>query len=108
MVPLLTLYADLLGIAGGTAVAVLMLDQSFGQYWQETVAALSIGDFVQGLVKATVFGVLVAVAGCLRGMQSGRSSAAVGQAATSAVVTGIVLIIVADAILTVIYHVLGL
>jgi phospholipid/cholesterol/gamma-HCH transport system permease protein len=54
-----------------------------------------------------VFGVLVAIAGCLRGMQCGRSSAAVGLAATSAVVTGIVFIIVSDAILTVIYNVLG-
>ena len=68
---------------------------------------LTAADFVKGLVKATVFGVLVAIAGCLRGIQSGRSSEAVGLAATSAVVTGIVFIIVADAVLTVIYHVLG-
>jgi phospholipid/cholesterol/gamma-HCH transport system permease protein len=107
MVPLLTLYADLLGILGGAAVGVTMLNQPAGQYLNETVAALTIADFVKGLVKATVFGVLVAIAGCLRGIQSGRSSQAVGLAATSAVVTGIVFIIVADAILTVIYHVLG-
>src|SRR5205085_12636347 len=61
MVPLLTLYADLLGIAGGTAVGVTMLDQSLGQYWHETVAALTLTDFAKGLVKATVFGVLVAL-----------------------------------------------
>ena len=60
-------------------------------------------DFAGGLFKGLVFGVLVALAGCLRGLQSGRSSAAVGRAATSAVVTGIVWIVVADAILTLIY-----
>jgi phospholipid/cholesterol/gamma-HCH transport system permease protein len=61
-----------------------------------------------GLISASVFGVLVAIAGCLRGMQSGRSSAAVGLAATSAVVTGIIFIVIADAILTVIYDAVGL
>jgi len=67
-----------------------------------------LADFAVGVTSASVFGVLVAVAGCLRGMQSGRSSAAVGQAATSAVVTGIVFIVTSDALLTVIYDVLGL
>ena len=60
-----------------------------------------------GLVKSSVFGVLVAIAGCLRGSQCGNSSAAVGQAATSAVVTGIVLVIVADALFTVIFNAIG-
>src|SRR5262245_47325074 len=107
MVPLLTIYADLLGILGGTFVGSTMLNLSPTQYINETIAALAVSDFVKGLVKGTVFGILVAIAGCLRGMQCGRSSAAVGLAATSAVVTGIVFIIVADAILTVIYNVLG-
>jgi len=107
MVPLLTLYADLMGILGGTFVGATMLDLSPTQYVNETIAALTVADFVKGLVKGTVFGVLVAIAGCLRGMQCGRSSAAVGLAATSAVVTGIVFIIVSDALLTVIYNVLG-
>ena len=107
MVPLLTLYADLLGILGGTLVGATMLNLSPTQYINETIAALTVADFVKGLVKGTVFGILVAIAGCLRGMQCGRSSAAVGLAATSAVVTGIVFIIVSDAILTVIYNVLG-
>jgi len=107
MVPLLTLYADLMGIAGGTLVGATMLDLTPTQYINETVAALTVTDFVKGLIKGTVFGVLVAIAGCMRGMQCGRSSAAVGLAATSAVVTGIVFIIVSDAILTVIYNVLG-
>ncbi len=107
MVPLLGLYADLLGILGGAFVAVSSFDLGFAQYYDQTLAALSLQQFALGLFKAAVFGVLVALAGCLRGMQCGRSAAAVGEAATSAVVTGIVWIIVVDAMLTVVYDILG-
>ena len=78
------------------------------EYYQHSVHAITLNDFVAGLIKASVFGVLVAVAGCLRGMQSGRTSAAVGRAATSAVVTAIVLIIVSDAVMTVLFDLLNL
>jgi phospholipid/cholesterol/gamma-HCH transport system permease protein len=108
MMPLLCLYADLLGMIGGGAVGLGMLDLGGMEYYLRTTEAIGIGDFVAGLIKASVFGVLVAIAGCLRGMQCGRSSAAVGAAATSAVVTGIVLIIVSDALLTVIFDLVGL
>src|ERR1051326_83266 len=108
MMPLLTLYADVVGIVGGAFVSVTMLGLSLAQYVNETTHILTLTDFVMGLIKGTVFGVLVAFAGCLRGMQCGRSSAAVGVAVTSAVVTGIVLIITSDAILTVVYNALGL
>jgi len=107
MVPLLCLYADLLGILGGAFVAVSSFDLGLIQYYDQTIAALDLKQFALGLFKAAAFGVLVALAGCLRGMQCGRSAAAVGQAATSAVVTGIVWIIVVDATLTVIYDILG-
>jgi phospholipid/cholesterol/gamma-HCH transport system permease protein len=107
MVPLLCLYADLLGIAGGMLIGVGMLDLGVVQYFNETQKALTLTTFALGLIKAVVFGAVVALAGCLRGMQSGRSAAAVGEAATSAVVTGIVWIIVTDALLTVVYEVLG-
>jgi phospholipid/cholesterol/gamma-HCH transport system permease protein len=107
MMPLLCLYADLLGILGGALVAVSTFNLGLTQYYDQTVSALSLQQFGLGLFKAAVFGVLVALAGCLRGMQCGRSAAAVGEAATSAVVTGIVWIIVADATLTVIYDILG-
>ena len=108
MTPMLCLYADFMGILGGMLVAVSMMDISFLAYLQETREALALTDLATGLFKSLVFGLLVAYAGCLRGIQSARSSAAVGQAATSAVVTGIVLIVVSDAILTVIYDVLGI
>ncbi len=107
MMPLLCLYADLMGILGGMVVGVTMLDLGFLQYFNQTQASLSLMDFFLGLVKSMVFGVLVAMAGCLRGMQCGNSSAAVGIAATSAVVTSIVFIVVSDSILTVIYNAIG-
>jgi phospholipid/cholesterol/gamma-HCH transport system permease protein len=108
MMPLLCVYADLLGILGGALVGTGMLNLGGAEYYVRTSAAVGLDDFAAGLIKASVFGVLVAVAGCLRGMQCGRSSAAVGVATTSAVVTGIVLIILSDALMTVIFDRVGL
>jgi phospholipid/cholesterol/gamma-HCH transport system permease protein len=108
MTPLLTLYADVVGILGGAFVAVTMLKLNLTAYLHETLQALTLTGFAKGLLKGGVFGVLVAWAGCLRGMQCGRSSAAVGLATTGAVVLGIVAIIVAEAILTVLYNALGI
>jgi phospholipid/cholesterol/gamma-HCH transport system permease protein len=103
MMPLLTLYADLVGILGGGLIGVTVLQISPVEYFQQTRAALTLNACAQGLIKSGVYGMLVALAGCLRGMQCGRSAAAVGQATTSAVVTSIVCIITASAILTVIF-----
>ncbi|MCP4579466.1 MAG: ABC transporter permease [Deltaproteobacteria bacterium] len=108
MMPLLCLYADLMGILGGFIVGVGMLDLSMEEYYNQTKAAVTLSDLWIGLVQSAVFGILVALAGCLRGMQCGRSASAVGDAATSAVVTGIVAIIVATAIITVITNVMGI
>jgi len=107
MMPLLTVYSDLLGIMAGALVGVTMLDVSATQYVEQLKIGVGPADFAMGLVKASVCGVLIAIAGCLRGMEAQRSAAAVGRAATSAVVTSIVLIIVAEAVLTVIFHGLG-
>ena len=107
MMPLLAIYADLLGMLGGAAVGLGMLDLGAAEYYARTAEAVSLADVAAGLIKASVFGVLVAVAGCLRGIQCGRSSAAVGAATTSAVVTGIVFIIVSDATMTVLFDILG-
>jgi phospholipid/cholesterol/gamma-HCH transport system permease protein len=108
MMPLLCLYADLMGILGGLVVGVGMLNLDVMEYVNETRASVSLSDFWIGLFHSFVFGVLVALAGCLRGIQCGRSSADVGHAATSAVVTGIVSIVVATAIITVACNVLGI
>jgi phospholipid/cholesterol/gamma-HCH transport system permease protein len=107
MMPLLCLYSDLLGILGGSVVGVGMLDIGFMGYLDETRQAVGLNDFGAGLIKATVFGTIVAISGCMRGMQCGRSAAAVGAAATSAVVTSIVLIVVASGVINVLDHVLG-
>jgi phospholipid/cholesterol/gamma-HCH transport system permease protein len=78
------------------------------QYYNQTVAAVSLWDLWIGLFSSAVFGVIVALSGCMRGMQCGRSASAVGDAATSAVVTAIVGIIVATAIITIMTNVLGI
>jgi len=108
MMPLLTVYANVLGIAGGALVGVGMLDVTLVQYVNESNAAVTLTSYATGIGKSVVFGVLVALSGCLRGMQSGKSASAVGDAATSAVVTGIVLIIVADGIFAVVFNILGI
>jgi len=107
MMPLLCLYSNLLGIIGGAVVGVGMLDIGVVAYFDETRNALSLADFGAGLIKAVVYGGLVALSGCLRGMQCGRSASAVGAATTSAVVTSIVLIVIASGIINVIDHILG-
>ena len=73
----------------------------------QTQNAVALNHFMVGIVKSAIFGIIVALAGCMRGMQSGRSATAVGEAATSAVVTGIIYIIVADAIITVLCDIIG-
>jgi phospholipid/cholesterol/gamma-HCH transport system permease protein len=105
MAPILALYADLLGILGGAGVAWAMLDISPPSFFAEMAGAVHISDAVKGLIKATAFGLVVSIAGCLRGIECGRSAQAVGQATTSAVVTSIVLIVLADSFLTVLYFV---
>jgi phospholipid/cholesterol/gamma-HCH transport system permease protein len=106
MMPLLCLYADLIGILGGLVIGSGMLGLNPTVYFNHLFAAVTVADLVGGVFKASVYGVLVAIAGCLRGMQSGSSASAVGDAATSAVVTGIVLIVSACGVLAVAFYVL--
>lgn len=101
--PFLTMYASLLGIAGGMFVAVAMLDVTAIQYMVQTNAAIGLNTLFGGLFKSVVYGALVALAGTQQGMACGNSAMAVGQATTKAVVMGIVLIVVSASILTVIY-----
>jgi phospholipid/cholesterol/gamma-HCH transport system permease protein len=108
MVPLLCLYADLMGIVGGIVVATGMLDLSLTEYLNRTWEAVTMTHLWVGLFHSAVFGVLVAMAGCLRGMQCGRSASAVGEATTSAVVTSIVAIVVATAVITFVCQLLGI
>jgi phospholipid/cholesterol/gamma-HCH transport system permease protein len=108
MLPILVLYANVLGILGGMFVAATMLDIPAAAYWIETQNRVGLSDLTGGLVKSLFFGLAVGLAGCLRGMRCGRSAAGVGVATSSAVVTGILLIVVADALFSVIFNVLGI
>ena len=104
MVPLLTLYSGFVGMAAGLLVSFFIFDISLFEYYNETLRALELKHFWVGLSKGTVYGAMVAFAGCLRGMQCGRSAEAVGEAATSAVVTGILLITIAASVMTIVYY----
>jgi len=108
MMPLLCLFANFMGILGGMVVGVGMLNIGFIQYYNQTAAAVNLWNLGIGLFSGFVFGVIVALAGCMRGMQCGRSASAVGDAATSAVVTAIVGIIVSTAAITVLCNFLGI
>jgi phospholipid/cholesterol/gamma-HCH transport system permease protein len=108
MMPFLTLYGDAMGILGGLFVGVSVLGHSPVAYLLQTANAVDTTHVVGGLIKGTVYGILIATAGCLRGVQSGKSSSAVGDAATSAVVTGIVAIIVACGVFAFLFYLLGI
>jgi len=108
MMPILCVYADLMGILGGLIVGVGMLNLGLIGYLNQTRASLTLTYFWIGLFYSAVFGVLIALSGCLRGMQCGRSASAVGEATTSAVVTSIVAIVVATAIITFAFNVIGI
>lgn len=106
MLPALVAYADLLGVLGGMFVGVALLDVGVREYTVHTQSALALRHVIVGLVKALAFGVVVALSGCYYGIRCGRSAAAVGAAATKAVVMGIVLVVVVDAVFTVVLHLL--
>jgi phospholipid/cholesterol/gamma-HCH transport system permease protein len=108
MMPLLCLFADLVGILGGAFVGVTMLDLSFVAYMRETISTFTFANFIGGLIKGTTYGGLIAIAGCLRGFQCGNSSSAVGDAATQAVVMSIVLVVAACGIFAVAFNILGI
>jgi len=108
MMPLLTLFANLIGILGGMFVGITMLGLTPGNYMRETIASLTLTNLFGGLLKGITYGVLIALAGCLQGFQCGNSSSAVGDAATEAVVTSIVMVVVACGIYAVVFNVLGI
>jgi phospholipid/cholesterol/gamma-HCH transport system permease protein len=106
VVPILTMVMNLAGLVGGAVVFA-----SFGYplvtYVSRVLDATSAGDLVGGLVKSLFLGVIVAAVGCLRGIQTGQGAEAVGQSATSSVVSGIILIAIAEGVFAVIFYVLG-
>ena len=106
MMPLLCLYSDIVGILGGALIGIGMFDLSITQYYDQTIQALNLTQFSIGIIKSVVFAVLIALSGCYYGIHCGRSASSVGDATTSAVVMGIVLIVVADGIFAIITNAL--
>lgn len=107
MTPLLAVYSNALGMIGGMAVALGTLSIQPSAYWAEMQTSIDLSDLNVGIIKALAFGIIIGVSGCLRGLQAERSAAGVGRAATSAVVTAILLLVVADALFAVVFNILG-
>jgi phospholipid/cholesterol/gamma-HCH transport system permease protein len=107
VVPALTLVINLAALLGGLAVFV-QLGFPPVTFVNRVLESVTMGDFLGGLFKAMVFGVLVAAVGCLRGIQTGSGAQAVGASTTSAVVSGIILIAVTDGLFAVLFYVLGI
>ncbi len=107
MMPFLTLFADLMGILGGAAVGTTMMNQALAAYLRQTSHAVTTGDIAGGLAKSAVYGALIALTGTARGLEAERSSERVGEAATRAVVTGVVAIIAACGIFQYVFFLFG-
>ncbi len=107
MMPFLTLFADLMGILGGAAVGTTMMNQALAAYLRQTSHSVSTGDIAGGLAKSAVYGALIALTGTARGLEAERSSERVGEAATKAVVTGVVAIIAACGIFQYVFFLFG-
>ncbi|WDE95867.1 ABC transporter permease [Lentisphaera profundi] len=101
--PILTLIGDLFGVLGGFFVGVVQLKLPFAAYLNQTVKVIHYFDVLESITKAFAFAIIISVVGCYRGMNSSSDAQGVGKAATSAVVSGIFLIIVADTLMTVIF-----
>lgn len=107
MTPLITVFADLIGIIGGSIVLISM-GYPFATYINQVQASVTYIDFMGGLFKSFVFGILVAGVGCLQGLQTTTGATAVGEATTSAVVRGIIIVVVVDGIFSVLFYYLGI
>ena len=108
MMPLLCVFADLISITGGYLVSVSILDITSTEYVNRTISAITLKSFLIGIFKGSFFGIIVALTGCLRGMQCGTNAAAVGEATTKAVVAGITSIVAADGVFAIICNALNL
>ncbi len=106
VMPILTVFGDIAGILGGLCVGVFQLGIPVQTYINRTLVAITPIYFLEGLIKSIVFAVIITAIGCLRGFEATKDAQGVGKAATSAVVSGIFLIIIFDTILTLIFRVI--
>ena len=107
MMPILTVYANVVGILGGMLVG-FMVGIPPVLYWAETLTAVDLTNFSLGVIKSGFFGATIAISGCLLGMRAGNSAAAVGQATTRAVVASITAIVVLDSVFAAIFTLLDI
>jgi phospholipid/cholesterol/gamma-HCH transport system permease protein len=108
VIPVLTLFADLVGIGGGLLVGVLQLDLTITAYINQTVRAVGVWDVFQGVIKSGVFGLAIGLISCHQGLATSGGAEGVGRRTTAAVVTSLLAIIVIDAGFTMLFSVLDL
>lgn len=106
--PLLTVFADVLGVAGGMLMAQSQLDVGFGEFLDRMAKAVSITSYAVGIGKAPVFAVIISVVGCFQGFRTKGGADSVGQHTTRSVVQSIFLVIVADALFSIAFSLLDL
>jgi len=107
MLPCLTIWADLMGVLGGTMFGIIGADYTFGTYLAATRDALFMRDIITGLVKSVVFGLVITGVGCQEGFSTGAGSEEVGRSTTAAVVTSIFLVVLVDLVFTAIFYITG-
>jgi phospholipid/cholesterol/gamma-HCH transport system permease protein len=101
MLPVLTICADIIGIAGGLVIAVTQLDRDARLFLTGTFRAMEVSDVVSGLIKSAFFGMIVAIVGCYEGLTAAGGAEGVGKATTRSVVLSLMLILVSNFFLTV-------
>jgi phospholipid/cholesterol/gamma-HCH transport system permease protein len=104
MMPCLTIWADLMGVLGGSVFGMMGANYTFGTYLAATRDALFIRDIITGLVKSIVFGLVITGVGCQEGFSTGTGSEQVGRSTTAAVVTSIFLVVFVDLVFTAIFY----
>lgn len=105
--PLLTVFADAAGLLGGSIIGVFYMGIPLSAYWDRTFAVLDEITFLLGVLKSSAFSILITLAGCYCGFQAESDAQGVGRGATKAVVISLFLVIIADAILTLLYSSVG-
>jgi len=106
--PLLTFFANLMGLLGGAIMATAVLDVTLFQFARQLSQAVTLWTFWMGLIKAPIFGFIIGVVGCFEGMRVSGSAESVGRMTTRAVVESIFLVIVLDALFSILFAILGI
>ncbi|HYG86217.1 MAG TPA: MlaE family lipid ABC transporter permease subunit [Azospirillum sp.] len=105
--PLLAFYADIMSLLGGATISYFMLDISYGQFIRQLYSAVGLNTFAVGIAKAPVFALLIAMVGCYEGLKVSGSAESVGELTTRSVVEGIFLVIIMDALFSILFSFVG-